>query len=73
MNTAVIAVGSVTYAVKVKRQLERRGVSGFLVKVDSEKNGGSCTHGIRINSSYIYDAVDMLKKMGIDYHVYNDV
>lgn len=73
LNTTIIAVGSVTYAVKVKKMLGRIGVAAELVKVDTSKTGGSCTHGIKIHSSYLYDAIGVLKKAGIDYHVYNDI
>ena len=73
LNTTIIAVGSVTYAVKTKKLLERMGISASLVKVDTSKTNGSCTHGIKIQSSYLYDAVAVLKKMGIDYQVYNDI
>ena len=73
LNTTVIAVGSVTYAVKTKKQLERMGISASLAKIDTSKTNGSCTHGIKIYSSNLYDAVAILKKMGIDYHVYNDI
>jgi len=73
LNNTIIAVGSVTYAIKAKKLLERQGVNAVLVKVDSSKNDGGCTHGIRINASYLYDAIAILKKMGIDYRVYNDV
>lgn len=73
LNTTIITVSSVTYAVKAKKLLERTGVKASLVKLDSSKNGGGCTHGIKIYSSYLYDAIAVLKKMGIDYHVYNDL
>lgn len=73
MDTTIIAVGSVTYAIKAKKFLERMGAKASLVKVDASKNGGSCTHGIRIHTSYFYDAIAILKKMGIDYYVYNDI
>lgn len=73
MNTTIIAVGSVTYAIKAKKNLERMGIKASLVKADTTKTSGSCTHGIKIHSSYLYDAVAVLKKMGIDYYVYNDI
>ena len=41
LNTTIIAVGSVTYAIKAKKLLERIGVKAVLVKVDTSKNNGS--------------------------------
>ena len=73
MNTTIITVGSVTYAIKAKKLLEREGVSASLVKMESSKSDGGCTHGIKIYESNLYDAVAILKRMGIDYRVRNSL
>lgn len=73
MNTTIITVGSVTYAIKAKKLLEREGVSASLIKMESSKDDGGCTHGIKINESYLYDAVAILKRMGIEYRVRNSL
>ena len=73
LNTTIITVGSVTYAIKAKRILEREGVNASLVKIDSSKNDNGCTHGIKIYESHLYDAVSILKRMGIEYQVRNSL
>ena len=72
MNTATITVGSVTYALKVKKSLEREGIRATLVKVDSSKSKNGCTYGIKISNNNFYDAISVLRNYGIEYSVYND-
>lgn len=73
MNKTTITVGSVTYAIKVRKLLERAGVKSKLIKVDSSKTKSGCTYGIELQSSFFYDAVNVLKNNGISYSVYNEV
>ena len=74
MNTTIITVGSVTYAIKVKKLLERSGIRSKLIKVESSTSPIGCTYGIKIESSLFYDAVALLRNQGIDYSVYkNDI
>ena len=70
MNTTTITVGSVTYAIKVRKLLERSGIAAMLVKVDSSKSERGCTYGINVNSENFYDAVAVLKNNGIEYSVF---
>ena len=72
MNTTTITVGSVTYAIKVKKLLERAAIRSTLVKVDSSKSPKGCTYGININTASFYDAVAILKNTGIEYSVYTE-
>ena len=67
-----LTVGSVTYAIKVRKLLERAGVKSKLVKVDSSKSKSGCTYGIQLQREHFYDAVNILKNNGIDYSVYNE-
>ena len=67
-----LTVGSVTYAIKVRKLLERAGVKSKLVKVDSSKSKSGCTYGIQLQRELFYDAVNILKNNGIDYSVYNE-
>lgn len=73
MNKTTITVGSVTYAIKVRKLLERAGVKSKLIKVDSSKTKSGCTYGIELQPSFFYDAVNVLKNNGISYSVYNEV
>ena len=71
MNTTTITVGSVTYAIKVRKLLERNGINAMLVKVESSKSERGCTYGITVNSEKLYDAVSGLKNNGIEYSVFS--
>ncbi len=73
MNKTIITVSSVTYAMKLKKQLERSGVFSEVIKVDSRRTDKGCTYGVRLDSRYIYDAVNVLKKYGINYSVITDI
>ncbi len=72
MNNIIITVGSVTYAIKVKKLLERSGIRSTLVKVDGKKNKKGCTHGIKFQLLYLYDVIAILKSREIDYSVYSE-
>lgn len=69
LNTT-ITVDSVTYAIKAKKLLERRGIRCKLIKVNSSAVSNGCNYGISIASSLFYDAVLVLKNNGIVYSVY---
>jgi hypothetical protein len=72
LNTTTITVGSVTYAIKVKKLLERAGIRSNLIKVDASRSSKGCTYGIKINTAFFYDAVSIMKNHGINYSVYSD-
>ena len=72
MNTTIITVGSVTYAIKVRKLLERSGIRAKLIKVESSMSPKGCTYGIKIDSSMFYDTVALLRNQGIEYSVYNE-
>ena len=69
MNRISIKVSSVTYAIKVKKLLERAGIKATLIKSDSTAADKGCAYGVNINSGFLYDAVSILKKYGITYSV----
>ena len=72
LNKTTITVGSVTYAIKVRKLLSRMNVQSKLVKVDASKTVGGCTHGLEFASADYYSVVMELKKAGIKYTVYRD-
>ena len=72
VKITTLTVGSVTYAIKVRKLLERAGVKAKLVKVDSSKSKSGCTYGIQLSNENFYDAVSILKNNGINYSVYNE-
>ncbi len=71
MNIATITVGSVTYALKVKKILQRMGIKSKLIKVDSTKSKMGCEYGVEIPLNLFFDAVAELKRKGISYSVYS--
>ena len=71
MKTATINVGSVTYAVKLKRYLETLGVNSKIKKSDIEKSNNGCRYGIALPSERLYDAILFLRANNIEYSVKN--
>ena len=69
MNTSIITLTSVTYAMKVKRFLEHLGASSKVLKVDEIDKNGGCTYGIKIPAKYFYDVIVFLKQNDIKYSV----
>ena len=69
LNRIAIKVSSVTYAIKVTKLFERAGIKTTLIKSDSSETDKGCTYGVNIDSSFLYDAVSILKKYGIAYSV----
>lgn len=58
-------MGSMTYALKLKKILLRYGIKSRPIK--SEKNG--CSHGLEINNNDFYQAIVIMRKNGINYTV----
>ena len=69
MNKTIITVGSVTYAIKLRKLLAREGIESELVKISANDFGG-CTHGVKINKANYFNAVGILREKGIEYSVY---
>ena len=70
MNNITVTVGSVTYAIKLRKLLSRKGIQSKLVKVEDVKGGLGCTHGVRIKSTDFLSAVVIMRENGINYSVY---
>ena len=71
MNSTIVTVGTITYALKAKKLLSRAGIRSKLVKVESGATQNGCTHGIEISAKDFYHAVLVLKENGINYSVYS--
>ena len=67
LNTTKIGVSTLTYAMKVKRYLERNGTDAKLIKTNTAQG---CTYGVEIPSSRLYDVIAYLIGNGIEYTVY---
>lgn len=70
MNDIIVTVGSVTYAIKLRRLLSRAGIRSKLVKVENQDTKSGCTHAVRISPNDFYNAVVIMKEYGISYSVY---
>ena len=70
LNNIIVTVGSVTYAIKLRRLLSREGIRSKLVKVDKAGTQNGCTHGIELGRSDFYRAVVIMKENNVVYSVY---
>lgn len=61
-----IRIGSITYAMKARRQLSLRGIRAGLIKTDNGENEG-CVYGIEIPEDRLLDAVAILRESRIEY------
>jgi len=72
VNFTTITVGSVTYAIKVKKILQGIGIKSKLIKVDSSKTANGCEYGVEFPSALFLDVVSELKKHKINYSLYSE-
>lgn len=66
MNKIIISVGSMTYALKLKKLLLRSGIYSIQVKTMREDG---CNHGIEIDERDLFSAVAILLDLKIDYSI----
>ena len=71
MKKITVTVGTVTYAIKLRRLLLRAGIRSKLVKVNSNKTEGGCTHGVELDEINFYYAVVIMRNNGINYSLYS--
>lgn len=71
MNSIIVTVGAVTYALKLKKLLLREGIRSKLVKVDSTAEGLGCSHGLKLDTRDFYSVVLIMKTNGFNYSVYS--
>lgn len=76
MKKLTLTVGSVTYAIKLRKLLARDGIKSRLVKVDNTLTKNGCSHGLEISDNDFYRAVMIMKENNIDYSIHkpqNDI
>ena len=71
LNSTIVTVGTVTYAIKLRKLLLREGIRSKLVKVDARENKSGCIHGVEVENKDFYHVISILKSNGISYSVYN--
>ena len=72
MRDTIITVGSVTYAIKCKKLLNKNGIRSKLIKVDPGINENGCTYGVEFPKESFYSAVSILRQENISYRVYRN-
>ena len=70
LNTTVLTVGSVTYAMKARKLLLRGGIRSKLVKVNGDNMSMGCNHGLEIDKDDFYSAAVILKENRIAFSVF---
>ena len=71
MNTVTLTLGSVTYAIKVRKLLMKYKVNSTLIKVEGTNEKG-CAYGIKFNKSDFLSIIRILKENEIEYYGYNE-
>ncbi len=66
-----IVIGSVTYAMKAKKELGQKGVRTRVVKA-SQKQSTGCTYAIEIEASERFRIYSYLDELGISYQRKSD-
>ena len=64
--TEKIVIGSVTYAIKAKKELERIGIRTRVVKASQRESSG-CTYALEIDPSDRFRIYTHLDELGISY------
>ena len=67
MKKMTITVGSITYAIKLRKLLAKEGIEARHVKVDNTDSGAGCSHGVEINEDDLYRAVYIMRDNQIEY------
>lgn len=67
---SLLATGSMTATVKIKKLLQREGINIDVVKLDPSKSKDGCAYGIEIGNDDLLMGVNILKKNGVLYHLY---
>ncbi len=71
MNTTVLTVGSITYAMKARKMLLRDGIASKLIKVNGNNIGTGCNHALEIDSQDFFSATVILKENHIAFSVFS--
>ena len=68
----IVTVGSVTYAMKVKKKLSKQGITVKVIKVDPSKTEKGCAYGIEVGDNDFYTVLSAVREEGIGYSVYTE-
>ena len=71
MRSIILAVGSVTYAIKLRKMLKRSGIESEITKLQISDNSSGCTYGVEISGGDLLSAVVIMKENSIEYSIHN--
>jgi len=63
-----IDLGSMTFAIKLKKILSRNGIKADQIK---RVGNGGCIHGVEINERDLFSVIVLLREHNIDYSIEN--
>ena len=66
---STVTVGSVTYAIKVRKILQKMQINSERIKVSSHNEKG-CEYGVTFRSEHLYSVIAELRERGISYSIY---
>ena len=69
MNNIIVTVGTVTYAIKLKKLLSRKGIQSKLVKIEDPKGIIGCIHGVELKEIDLFSAVVIMRENKINYSI----
>ena len=71
LKSTIVTVGSVTYAIKLRKLLSREGIHSRLIKVERSEGENGCTHGVEISEKDFLDAAYVMRENGISYKLHS--
>ena len=71
MRSIILTVGSVTYAIKLRKLLKRAGIESNIAKVQVSVNSSGCTYGVEILEGDLLSTVVIMKENKIEYSIQN--
>ncbi len=67
MNTTILGVETITYAIKARKLLSGMGIPSKLIKADKIDTRNGCGYAIEIDSNDFLSAVAVLRRHNINY------
>jgi hypothetical protein len=72
LKKAIIAIGSVTNAIRSRKLLSKSNIRSKLVKLDASKTITGCTYGLEVSERDLYSIFSLLRNEEIAYSLYNE-
>ena len=68
LKTDIITVSTMTHAMKAKKALIKRGINARVIKLNTTLYQTGCSYGIEFPSAEFYNAISIIKELGLQYH-----